>query len=71
MFNLLDAAAGTGGTATVSLDGFLQNGTKLLTWIGEGMVAFLNKLMEHPVTSVFLIVGLAYLVIGVVQRFTR
>ena len=67
MFNLLDAAAGS----TVTLDSFLQNGTKLLTWIGEGMVAFLNKLMEHPVTSVFLIVGLAYLVIGVVQRFTR
>lgn len=66
MMNLLETTV-----PPVTLDTFLESGTKLLAWIGKGMITFLNTLMEHPVTSVFLIIGLVYVVIGVVRRFTR
>ncbi len=64
MLNLLEAS-------TPTLEQFLSSGTSLLTWIGTSMVAFLNVLMGHPVTAVFLIIGLVYVVIGIVRRFTR
>jgi len=66
MFNLLEATTGT-----VNIDTFLEYGSKLLEWIIAGMQTLLNGLMNHPVTAVFLIIGLVYVVIGIVRRFTN
>lgn len=67
MLNVLEAQT----NASITIDQFLEYGTKLISWIGSNMITFLNTLMEHPVTAVFLIVALVYVVIGVVSRFTR
>lgn len=60
-----------GSESAMSLTQFLQYGTELITWIVSSALNMITSLMGNPVTAAFIILGLVYVVINVVSRFTR
>ncbi len=59
------------GATGVDLTAFLGYGTSLMNWIVESAMSLINSLMGNPVTAVFIILALVYVVINVTRGFIR
>lgn len=56
-------------TTSSAITDFLALGSELLEWIITSMGSLITFLMETPVTAVFLVVGLIYVVVRIARRF--